>query len=61
MHALYGAADAQEKTPAEDFLPPGSGCKKSLAEFALASAKKIGAIFSGGVYVGENTYQPANV
>ena len=39
------------------------GCsgKKSLAEFALASAKKIGIIFSGGVYVGENTARLANV
>ena len=35
--------------------------KKSLAEFALASAKKIGIIFSGGVYVGENTARLANV
>ena len=34
---------------------------KSLAEFALASAKKVGIIFSGGVYVGENTARFANV
>ena len=34
---------------------------KSLAEFALASAKKVGIIFSGGVYVGENTARLANV
>ena len=32
-----------------------------FAEFALASAKKVGIIFSGGVYVGENTAQLANV
>ncbi len=36
-------------------------CQKSLAEFALASAKKVGIIFSGGVYVGENTARLANV
>ena len=35
--------------------------KKSLAEFALASAKKMEIIFSGGVYVGENTARLANV
>ena len=34
---------------------------KSLAEFALASAKKVKIIFSGGVYVGENTARLANV
>ena len=33
----------------------------SLAEFALASAKKMEIIFSGGVYVGENTARLANV
>ena len=38
-----------------------SACRKSLAEFALASAKKVGIIFSGGVYVGENTARLANV
>ena len=38
-----------------------SDCRKSLAEFALASAKKVGIIFSGGVYVGENTARLANV
>ena len=35
--------------------------EKSLAEFALASAKKMEIIFSGGVYVGENTARFANV
>ena len=35
--------------------------QKSLAEFALASAKKVEIIFSGGVYVGENTARLANV
>ena len=35
--------------------------KKSLAEFALASAKKVEIIFSGGVYVEENTARLANV
>ena len=34
---------------------------KSLAEFAPAGAKKVGIIFSGGVYVGENTARLANV
>ena len=38
-----------------------SDCQKSLAEFALASAKKMEIIFSGGVYVGENTARLANV
>ena len=36
-------------------------CAKSLAEFALASAKKMEIIFSGDVYVGENTARLANV
>ena len=38
-----------------------SVCQKCLAEFALASAKKVEIIFSGGVYVGENTARLANV
>lgn len=33
---------------------------KSLAEFASADANKIKSIF-GGVYVAENSSQPANV
>lgn len=36
-------------------------CQRSLAEFALASAKEMEIIFSGGVYVGENTSRLANV
>ena len=39
----------------------GFGGRKSLAEFAPAGAKKMGIIFSGGVYVGENTARLANV
>ena len=39
----------------------GSFCQRSLAEFALASAKEMEIIFSGGVYVGENTSRLANV
>ena len=35
--------------------------EKSLAEFAPAGAKKMEIIFSGGVYVGENTARLANV
>ena len=35
--------------------------RKSLAEFAPAGAKKMEIIFSGGVYVGENTARLANV
>ena len=38
-----------------------SDCRKSLAEFAPAGAKKTEIIFSGGVYVGENTARLANV
>ena len=38
-----------------------SDCRKSLAEFAPAGAKKLEIIFSGGVYVGENTARLANV
>ena len=38
-----------------------SDCRKSLAEFAPAGAKKMEIIFSGGVYVGENTARLANV
>ncbi|MEQ2511591.1 hypothetical protein WMO66_10110, partial [Faecousia sp. CLA-AA-H192] len=38
---------------AKEIVRVSSVCIKSLAEFALASAKKIGIIFSGGVYVGE--------
>ena len=34
-------------------------CQRSLAEFALASAKEMEIIFSGGVNVGENTSQLA--
>ncbi len=34
---------------------------KSLAEFAPAGANKVKIIFSGGVYVGENTSRPASV
>ena len=41
--------------------PPGSTAEKSLAEFAPAGAKKMEIIFSGGVYVGENTARLANV
>ncbi len=45
---------------------PGSGsrlraCRKSLAEFASADAKKPPIIFSGGMYGGENTARLANV
>ena len=36
-----------------------SDCQRSLAEFALASAKEMEIIFSGGVNVGENTSQLA--
>ena len=44
------------------FLPSETFSReKSLAEFALASAKKVKIIFSGGVYVGENTARLANV
>ena len=39
----------------------GSVCRKSLAEFAPAGANKVLTIFSGGVYVGENTSRLANV
>ena len=39
----------------------GFGGRKSLAEFAPAGAKKMEIIFSGGVYVGENTARLANV
>ena len=38
-----------------------SDCQRSLAEFALASAKEMEFIFSGGVYVGKNTSRLANV
>ena len=38
-----------------------SACRKSLAEFAPAGAKKIKSIFCRGVYVAENTSRPANV
>ena len=34
---------------------------KSLAEFAPAGAKEMEIIFSGGMYVGENTSRLANV
>ena len=54
--ALGGGSDCQKPCPAEGF-----GGKKSLAEFALASAKKVKIIFYGGVYVGENTARLANV
>ena len=36
-------------------------CQRSLAEFAPAGAKETEIIFSGGVYVGENTSRLANV
>ena len=38
-----------------------SVCRKSLAEFAPAGANKVLTIFSGGVYVGKNTFRLANV
>ena len=38
-----------------------SACRKSLAEFAPAGANRVSFIFSGGVYVGENTSRLANV
>ncbi len=38
-----------------------SDCQRSLAEFAPAGAKEMEIIFSGGVYVGENTSRLANV
>jgi hypothetical protein len=34
---------------------------KSLAQFAPAGANKIISVFSGGVYVGENTSQTGSV
>ncbi|MBQ2830606.1 MAG: hypothetical protein IJF15_06285 [Oscillospiraceae bacterium] len=34
---------------------------KGLTEFRANGAKKSTTIFSGGVYVGENTSRPANV
>ena len=43
-------------TPTIDIEP-----QKSLAEFAPAGANKVKIIFSGGVYVGENTFRPASV
>ena len=50
---------------APKIAPPNGGampdCQRSLAEFALASAKEMEIIFSGGVYVGENTLRLANV
>ena len=60
------APDAQSvekpsQLKAKEIVRVSSVCIKSLAEFALASAKKIGIIFSGGVYVGENTARLANV
>ena len=54
--------DKPEKPPGG--VIPSGGVRlpnKSLAEFALASAKKVEIIFSGGVYVGENTARLANV
>ena len=45
----------------DEFHPSGSVCRKSLAEFAPAGANKVLTIFSGGVYVGENTLRLANV
>ena len=38
-----------------------SDCQRSLAEFALASAKEMEIIFSGDMCVGENTFRLANV
>ena len=37
-----------------------SVCRKSLAEFAPAGAKKVKSVFGRGVYVDENTSRPAN-
>ena len=57
-----GRNDKPEKPPGG--VIPSGGVRlpnKSLAEFALASAKKMEIIFSGGVYVGENTARLANV
>ena len=57
-----GRNDKPEKPPGG--VIPSGGVRlpnKSLAEFALASAKKVEIIFSGGVYVGENTARLANV
>jgi hypothetical protein len=34
---------------------------KSLAEFAPAGANKVFIVFSGGLYVGKNSLQPASV
>ena len=39
----------------------GQLLKKSLTEFAALAAKKVKIIFSGGVYLGENTVQPESV
>ena len=39
----------------------GTDCQRSLAEFAPAGAKEVKIIFSGGVYVGENTLRAASV
>jgi|GEM_PF-6387896 len=36
-------------------------CQKSLAEFALAGAKKVKSVFARGVYAGENTSRGASV
>ena len=62
------------KAPAKSFLDPTgafviaryfatrpSDCRQNLAEFAVATANRIWIIYSGGVYVGENTFRPANV
>ena len=54
-------ADRGKRQPTRPIDRSGSDCQKSLAEFALASAKKVEIIFSGGVYVGENTARLANV
>ena len=50
----------ERAAPARKQEPPRT-VEKSLAEFAPAGAKKMGIIFSGGVYVGENTARLANV
>ena len=50
----------EKAAPARKQEPPRT-VEKGLAEFAPAGAKKMGIIFSGGVYVGENTARLANV
>ena len=50
----------EKAAPARKQEPPRT-VEKSLAEFAPAGAKRMEIIFSGGVYVGENTARLANV